>query len=162
VVSPPLLRALAPVLGTGLVAALPVAWLTWRRHRGTAAFASPELTNPTDLKVALGFGAAYAVILLAAAWLNDVAGMRGLYSLAFVSGLTDVDAISLSAMRLFGEAKLSAAEAASAIVVAVCANILVKAGIAFTAGGSALGRRCVAGFAVIALALGGASAFMAA
>ena len=153
VVAPALLPVLAPVLAAGLAATLPVAWVTWKRHQAEAGFASPELTNPTDLKVALGFGVAYAAILVAGAWLNDVAGARGLYGLAFASGLTDVDAISLSAMRLFGDASIPAGTAATAIVVAILSNVIVKAGIAFVAGGAALGRRCLAGFGTMAAAL---------
>ena len=153
VVAPALLPVLAPVLAAGLAATLPVAWVTWKRHQAEAGFASPELTNPTDLKVALGFGVAYAAILVAGAWLNDVAGARGLYGLAFASGLTDVDAISLSAMRLFGDASIPAGTAAMAIVVAILSNVIVKAGIAFVAGGAALGRRCLAGFGAMAAAL---------
>ncbi|MBK7660438.1 MAG: DUF4010 domain-containing protein [Betaproteobacteria bacterium] len=103
--------------------------------------------------MALGFGVAYAAILVAGAWLNDVAGARGLYGLAFASGLTDVDAISLSAMRLFGDASIPAGTAATAIVVAILSNVIVKAGIAFVAGGAALGRRCLAGFGAMAAAL---------
>lgn len=162
VVAPSLLPRLVPLLAAGLVAALPIAWLTWRRHQGEAGYASPELTNPTDLKVALGFAVAYAAILVAGSWLNDVAGAGGLYGLAFASGLTDVDAISLSAMRLFGDASISAGTAASVIVVAVCSNLLVKAGIAFAAGGAGLGRRCLAGFAAMGLALVAAALALAA
>ncbi len=153
VVEPRLLMTLAPVLAAGLVAALPIAWYTWRRHQGEAGFASPELTNPTDLKVALGLGAAYALILLLGSWLNDTAGARGLYGLAFASGLTDVDAISLSSMRLFGDASITAGTAASAIVVALCSNVIVKAAIAFVVGGVSLGRQCLAGFAAMGAAL---------
>jgi uncharacterized membrane protein (DUF4010 family) len=160
IVAPALLPRLAPVLAAGLLAALPIAWATWRRHQGEAGFASPDLTNPTDLKVALGFGAAYAAVLVAGAWLNDVAGARGLYGLAFASGLTDVDAISLSAMRLFGHGSIPASTAASAIVVAICANAMMKAGIAYAAGGAALGRRCLAGFAAMGLALVAAALYL--
>jgi uncharacterized membrane protein (DUF4010 family) len=114
---------------------------------------NPELTNPTDLPVALGFGVAYAVVLLAAAWLNDLAGVRGVYAVAVVSGLTDVDAISLSSFRLFGDARITASGAVMAIVVALCSNAVVKATIVFVAGGASLGRRCIAGFAAMAAAL---------
>ncbi|HRE14839.1 MAG TPA: MgtC/SapB family protein [Usitatibacteraceae bacterium] len=153
VVAPSLIPRLAPVLAAGLVFALPVAWATWRRHAGEAGYASPELTNPTDLKVALGFAAAYAAILVAGAWLHEHAGEGGLYALAFASGLTDVDAISLSSMRLFLDDKIDAGLACGAIVTALCANIVVKASIAFAAGGALLGRRCLAGFLAMAFAL---------
>jgi uncharacterized membrane protein (DUF4010 family) len=79
--------------------------------------------------------------------------MRGVYAVALVSGLTDVDAISLSSFRLFGDARISAAGAVTTIVVALLSNIVVKTGIAFVAGGASLGRRCVAGFAAMAGAL---------
>lgn len=162
VAAPSLLPRLAPVLAAALVAALPIAWATWRRQQGEAGLANPELTNPTDLKVALGFGVAYAALLVAGAWLNDVAGARGLYALAFASGLTDVDAISLSVMRLFGDSQVTAQTAASTVVVALCANTLVKAILVFVTGGASLGRRCVSGFAAIGLALVAAALVVAA
>ena len=52
----------------------------------------PATGNPTELKTALISARPAALVLLAAAWLSDHAGNRGLYALAFVSGLTDVDA----------------------------------------------------------------------
>ncbi len=152
-VSPRILPTMLPVMAAGLVAALPVAWITWRRHADSERIENPELTNPTDLPVALGFGVAYAAVLMAAAWLNDLAGVRGVYAVALVSGLTDVDAISLSSFRLFGDAHVTAAGAVMAIVVALCANIVVKATIVFVAGGASLGRRCLGGFGVMAAAL---------
>lgn len=159
-VAPRILPTLAPVMAAGVAAALPIAWITWRRHAAGPALENPELTNPTDLPVALGFGAAYAVILVAAAWLNDVAGVAGVYAVALVSGLTDVDAISLSSYRLFGEASVTAQGAVMAVVVAACSNIAVKAGIVFAAGGLSLGRRCIAGFGAMAAALLAAAAVM--
>jgi uncharacterized membrane protein (DUF4010 family) len=55
------------------------------------------------------------VVLLAAAWLSDVAGERGLYVAALTSGLGDIDAISLSALNLFGHERLPAENAVIAI-----------------------------------------------
>ena len=159
-VEPRILPTMLPVLAAGLAAGLPIAWITWRRHAGGEAMENPELTNPTDLPVALGFGVAYAVILVAAAWLNDLAGVRGVYAVALVSGLTDVDAISLSSFRLFGDASVTAAGAVMAIVVALCSNIAVKATIVFVAGGASLGKRCIAGFGAMAAGLLAVAALM--
>lgn len=152
-VMPSILPTMVPVMLAGLAATLPVAWLTWRKHAEGPALENPELTNPTDLPVALGFGAAYAVILMAAAWLNDLAGVAGVYMVALVSGLTDVDAISLSSFRLFGDGRVTAAGAVMAIVVALCSNAVVKATIVFVAGGRSLGMRCVTGFGAMVAAL---------
>ena len=152
-VMPSILPTMLPVMGAGLLAALPIAWMTWRRHAEGPALENPELTNPTDLPVALGFGAAYAAVLVAAAWLNDLAGMAGVYAVAMVSGLTDVDAISLSSFRLFGDGSITAAGAVMTIVVAVCSNAVVKATIVFVVGGRSLGMKCVAGFGAMVAAL---------
>ena len=159
-VMPSILPTMLPVMLAGLAATLPVAWMTWRRHHEGEAMENPELTNPTDLPVALGFGVAYAVILVAAAWLNDLAGVAGVYAVALVSGLTDVDAISLSSFRLFGDGRVPAPGAVMAIVVALCSNAVVKASIVFVAGGRSLGMRCVTGFGAMVAALLGAAALM--
>ena len=159
-VMPSILPTMVPVMVAGLAATLPIAWLTWRKHSVGPVLENPELTNPTDLPVAVGFGVAYAVILMAAAWLNDLAGVAGVYVVALVSGLTDVDAISLSSFRLFGDGRVTAAGAVMAIVVALCSNAVVKASIVFVAGGRSLGMRCIAGFAAMVAALLAVAALM--
>jgi uncharacterized membrane protein (DUF4010 family) len=159
-VMPSILPTMVPVMLAGLAATLPIAWVTWRRHAGGEALENPELTNPTDLPVALGFGVAYAVVLVAAAWLNDLAGVAGVWAVAMVSGLTDVDAISLSSFRLFGDGRVTAAGAVMAIVVALCSNAIVKASIVFVVGGKSLGMRCIAGFGAMVAALLAVAAVM--
>ena len=160
VVMPSILPALLPVLVAGIVVTVPIAWVTWRKHAGGEVLENPELTNPTDLPVALGFGVAYAVVLVAAAWLNDLAGVAGVWAVAMVSGLTDVDAISLSSFRLFGDGRVTAAGAVMAIVVALCSNAIVKASIVFVVGGKSLGMRCIAGFGAMVAALLAVAALM--
>jgi uncharacterized membrane protein (DUF4010 family) len=152
-VMPSILPTLLPVLIAGIVVTVPIAWLTWRKHSESEALENPELTNPTDLPVALGFGVAYAAVLLAAAWLNDIVGVLGVYAVAMVSGLTDVDAVSLSSFRLFGDGRVTASSAVMAIVVATVTNAITKAGIVYVVGGTSLGRRCVLGFAAMSAAL---------
>ena len=93
------------------------------------------------------------------AWLNDLVGMAGVYAVAMVSGLTDVDAITLSSFRLFGETRITAAGAVTTVVVALCSNMVVKASIVFVVGGASLGKRCIAGFGAVAAALFAAAAF---
>jgi uncharacterized membrane protein (DUF4010 family) len=152
-VMPSILPTLLPVLIAGIVVTVPIAWFTWRKHSDSQALENPELTNPTDLPVALGFGVAYAAVLLAAAWLNEIVGVMGVYAVAMVSGLTDVDAVSLSSFRLFGDGRVTASSAVMAIVVATVTNAVTKAGIVYVVGGSSLGRRCVLGFAAMSVAL---------
>ena len=65
-----------------------------------AAQETPEPANPAELKSALLFGVLYAAVLLAVAFARDRFGTAGLYTVAVLSGLTDVDAITLSTARL--------------------------------------------------------------
>ena len=114
------------------------------------------LQNPFELRVVLEFGALLAVIMAAAKLLSSWSGANGAIVLAAVSGLIDVDAISISLARLAPQA-LAPNSAVYAILVAVVANSLTKIVLGTTAGGFKFGkvvaRGTVASLAVGALAL---------
>jgi uncharacterized membrane protein (DUF4010 family) len=154
VASAGVLPKLAPVLGGGLALGLIAAFYWWRRLGSGQELPVPETSNPTELKTALGFGALYAVVLFLAAWLSDVAGRGGLYGVAFVSGLTDVDAITLSSLRLFDIGRIEAIEAVTAITIALIANIVFKLGLVFFIGGASLAWRAASGMLAVATGAG--------
>jgi uncharacterized membrane protein (DUF4010 family) len=106
-------------------------WLSVRRQSAQM----PEPTNPTQLKSAIVFGVMYAVVLLALAVAKHYWNGRGLYAVAFLSGLTEVDAITLSTARMSITDPLIAADGWRLIVVAAMANLVSKAGIAGILGG---------------------------
>jgi uncharacterized membrane protein (DUF4010 family) len=147
---------LAPLLAAGLVAGLLAAWFGLRKFKPAGEAPELSLSNPTEIRVAVTFGAIYAVVLLASAWLSDIAGARGLYAVAAASGLTDVDAITLSTLRLFNLQGITANEAVFAILLAFVANLIFKAGLVWFIGGWQLTRHVVAGMSAIAggLAIG--------
>jgi len=142
VVSPGILPQLAPALAAALACSAAGALYWWRRLRAQPALVVPEIRNPTEIRTALGFGLLFGMVLFCSAWLSDVAGSRGLYAVALVSGLTDVDAITLSTLRLYDLGKLEPVQAVSAIVLAMVANMAFKLGLVFAVGGAALARRC--------------------
>jgi uncharacterized membrane protein (DUF4010 family) len=145
IAAPEALPRLAAVLAAGfLCGLLPVRWLARAAVDGNVSL--PEVKNPTQLRVALGFALGYAAVLLGAAWLSNVWGSTGLYAMAVVSGAVDVDAISLSSLQLFNTGRIGERTAVTAIVVAYIANILFKLAIALTAGSAHLARRCVPAF----------------
>ncbi|HEY3328141.1 MAG TPA: MgtC/SapB family protein [Novimethylophilus sp.] len=154
VVSPAILPHLVPVLASGFVVGATAAFYWWCSMNRMAELPMPEIRNPTEIKTALSFGALYALVLLAAAWLSDIAGSRGLYLLAFVSGLTDVDAISLSSLRLFEQGKLLADQAVMSITIAYLSNLAFKFGLLAFIGGKALARRAAVGMGAVAIGLG--------
>lgn len=125
VVAPALLSSLAPLLGAALAAGLGAAVFFVRGvERGDALM--PESANPAEMGTALRFGALYAIVLLAAAWLADVAGHRGLYAAALAAGTVDIDPIVLSALNLFNAADLPARAAVAMIALAYLANVAFK------------------------------------
>jgi uncharacterized membrane protein (DUF4010 family) len=98
------------------------------------------LRNPLELPTAVGFAALLAVIILLAHFLEQWAGAQGLYVLAAISGLSDVDAITLAMSRVARDGG-DIETAANAIVIAALVNTAVKIGIAAVfSGGALVGR----------------------
>ncbi len=141
--APQLLRTLLPLFGFGLLpGVVSLAYLGWRNRAAGNNGPVPDIKNPTELRTALAFGAMYAGVLLLAAWLSDIAGSAGLYAVALISGLTDVDAITLSSLRLFNLGALAGGQVAIAVVLAIIANTVFKLGLVLVVGGQPLFRRC--------------------
>jgi uncharacterized membrane protein (DUF4010 family) len=149
VLAPSLFVPLASVLGIGLLLGLVVALCRWRTLTAAGDLPMPEVKNPTEIRAALSFGLLYGVVLLLAAWLQDIAGSQGLYLVALASGLTDVDAITLSTLRLFNQQTLAAAPAVTAISLAVLSNLVFKSSLVIAIGGKALARQVLPGLAAI-------------
>lgn len=149
VLAPSLLAPLASVLGGGLLLGIGVVLFKWRALTAAGRLPLPEVRNPTEIGTALSFGLLYGVVLLLAAWLQDIAGSQGLYLVALASGLTDVDAITLSTLRLFNQQNLDATPAVIAIGLGTLANLVFKSGLVVAIGGRALARRVLPGLAAI-------------
>jgi len=102
------------------------AWL-WRRstcEQGGSGKYRPEM-NPLSWRMALSFGAFYALVLFLTHMAQAEFGEGGIMSVAGLSGLSDVDAITLSVSEMSRD-QLSATLAAQAILLACAANSLAK------------------------------------
>jgi uncharacterized membrane protein (DUF4010 family) len=120
----------------------------------TGAEAAPRLpANPFEivevLKMALLLAAIALVARLAAAWFGEAA----LFAVAAVSGLADVDAVTVSVAQLV-PGTIPPGSAALAIGAAVGSNLLAKSAYALAIGGGAYGGR-VTLVSLAALAVGG-------
>jgi uncharacterized membrane protein (DUF4010 family) len=142
---------LLPVLASGFLFGLAVAMYSWRTRIKGAKLSIPDTPNPAELRTALSFGLLYVVVLLGAAWMQDIAGNRGLYAVAVVSGLTDVDAITLSSLRLFTLGQLSEHQAITSIALAFISNLTFKFAMVIFIGGKNLAKFVATGFGAIAL-----------
>ena len=151
VVSPQIVPHLLPVLATGLIFGLAGTLLPGGKLQFSEELPLPKTANPTELHAALGFGLLYALVVLCSAWLSDIAGSKGLYAVALVSGLTDVDAITLSSLHLLDIGKLSENHVVVSITLAYLSNLMFKFGLVVFIGGKALARKVSIGFAAMAV-----------
>lgn len=161
IVSPQLVLPLAMVLGIAFAFGLAVTLYGWRALAQRGDLPMPEVTNPTEIKAALTFGVLYGVVLFLSAWLEDVAGSKGLYLVALASGFGDVDAITLSTLRLYNLEKLSQFQAVASIALAILSNLSFKIGLVVVIGGAALARRALPGLIAIGAGLGAGLAILA-
>jgi uncharacterized membrane protein (DUF4010 family) len=110
-----------------------------------------EPKNPAELKSAMSFALLYGLVLFISAAANEYFGQSMLYPVALVSGLTDVDAITLSIGRLFSESRIDSDVAWRVIFVASLSNLAFKAGIVAVLSGARLRRRLLPVMASMAL-----------
>ena len=156
VARPFLLAAAPPILALSAAMAAAAAAL-WFMSRGREPV-SVEGQQPADLKTAFTFAALYVVVLFAVAYAKDRAGARGLYVVSVLSGLTDIDAITLSVARLVGSDQIDPEQGWRLIVVALLSNLVFKGAMAALLGDGRLrrwilllfGLQLVAGAAVLA------------
>lgn len=98
----------------------------------------PTHTNPSQLKPAMVFGGLYALVLLLIALVDDRYGSEAIYGAAVISGLTDVDALTLSVAELVNQQRVVDDIAWRAIFIGMLSNLAFKAGIAGVLGGRKL------------------------
>ena len=117
---------------------------------GTDAKGSLKVQNPFSLTEAAKFAAFFAVVLLAVKIVQEHFPPSGLYAVAALAGLTDVDAITLSMSEFAksGEVRI----AVIAIVIAALTNTIVKCGMAFVIAGPAFGKPLLIATAAILFA----------
>jgi uncharacterized membrane protein (DUF4010 family) len=118
-----------------------------------------ELTQPFAIGPALKFGGLFAIILVVSRAAQVLFGKVGIYVTSFLSGLADVDAITLTMSSLSRDGGVSSIVATTAIILAVASNTLVKVGIAYFLGNKKFGKYILWAFLGI-LAVGGLVLFL--
>lgn len=128
--NPALIAPLAgPAAASGLVLLIAGALLLRTAAGQDGHHPGLRLTNPFDLATVLKMAALIAIIMLIAKPLSERASSVGINLLAAVSGLADVDALTLSMARLSG-LRIGLEDGALAILIAAGVNTLSKAAIA--------------------------------
>lgn len=84
-----------------------------------------ESKNPLEIDEAIKFAIIFAIIYAAAEFISNKYGNLGIYLLSFFSGITDVDAITLSLSNL-AISKIAELTAINGILIASITNSIVK------------------------------------
>ena len=161
VVNRPLLAPLlVPFLAMAVTVGAFAAFYYYRDGSANTHIAKGEVAvkNPFSLTAAAKFGALFAVVLLAVKIVQETMPPSGLYAVAALSGLVDVDAITLSMAELAQNGQIRTA--VIAITIAALSNTLVKCGMVVVLAGLALGKPILIATAATLLA-GLAAAFLA-
>jgi len=139
VINPGLLRPfILPITIGSLCGYGYIGWLYFNsKHENIAQ--DIQFNNPFDLKEALVMGLLFGATLALISLANRYTGDMGVYAVASVSGIADVDAIILSLSSL-AKNGLSPITANYAILIAIVSNTLTKATMVFFLGTTQLFR----------------------
>lgn len=153
-VAPMLIPHLAPPLGiAALIVSLIAVQTFLRGNKQTSDGQALTLRNPYELSTVFGVGAFLAVIMLAAKLFSDSVHSSALIALVAVSGLFDVDPITLSLAQM-SSGPISLDYAAMLILLAGGTNLIAKSFLLVSLGGIRFSLPLLAAAAVSALCAG--------
>lgn len=131
VVAPGILRDIAPplavMMGIMVLISVGLYFLSSEEQEHV-----PMEEDPSELPAAIIFGLLYAGVLFAVAAVKEHFGKEALYVVAALSGLTDMDAITLSTAQMINKERLDADVGWRMILIGFLSNLVFKgAAIAF-------------------------------
>ncbi|MFM1767886.1 MAG: hypothetical protein RJA22_415 [Verrucomicrobiota bacterium] len=129
------------------------AWWQWTRDQASNS-PPAEPGNPSELRTAIGFATLYSLVLLGIAAARDLFGNQGLYVMSVLSGLTDMDAITLSITQMVHAGTLPPETAWRCILTGAMSNLAFKAGLVALLGHHTLRPRVLTSFALTCAAGG--------
>jgi len=130
------------------IAGFGAAFLIYKFKKGKPDSENLPLKNPLDLSTAIKFALFFAAIQWLVKFASEKFGDSGTYIAGAISGITDVDAITLSMAKMAsggGDASL----AINTILLAALSNTLVKFIIVMTVGSVQLRKTAFIGFGAI-------------
>lgn len=147
VVAPGILREVVPplVVMMGLMALISVGLFFC--HRGETEQV-PLGEDPSELKPAIIFGLLYAAVLFAVAAAKEHFGNEAVYIVAAISGLTDVDAITLSTAQMIKKDGLDVDTGWRMILIGALSNVVFKGGMVALLGHRKLLLRVTVAFGI--------------
>jgi len=127
IVAPGLLASLLPQLGVMASWMFVITGVLWWIARDEHDVSAPHPGDPLQLRAAMVFGLLYVAVLLGVAVAKQHLGDRALYGVAALSGLTDMDAITLSTAQLTKKGSIATDVGWRMIMIGAMSNIVFKA-----------------------------------
>ncbi len=152
VVSPTLAIAASPAFAAMMLAGFAAALLLTRapaKSKQHSAVAESTFRNPFSIRPALQFGVIFTLVLLITRVAKHYAGYNGQMVVSAISGLVDVDAISLTLAGFVQAGTSAARDAVIGLTLAAGVNAIFKSAIARTSHQPAFYLRLMAGFVVM-------------
>ena len=146
-VAPEIATAVLPPLGATMLLMVVICVVLYLR-RPTEDIAISAEGDPSALKTAMVFGALYALVIFVLAAVKENFGQSGTYLVAVLSGLTDMDAITLSTARLIEAGRIEVDAGWRMILIGALSNIVFKAFVVAALGHPSLVRRIVPVFGI--------------
>jgi uncharacterized membrane protein (DUF4010 family) len=145
----------AAFMFTGLAGSVGYLLLKARAGKKKEIHVEEKLESPFRIIPAIKFAAFVVLIKFASAvgvsYKDSFDPQTLYYAIGALSGLADVDAISLDMAGKFSDGSIPATVASAVVLIAVISNNFVKAGIAYRFGEKAFGRSVLAAFALSAV-----------
>ena len=139
VINPDLISLLmVPMLSMGILGIV-LGIIAWKTTKVKEIGEEIKFKNPFSLRPALIFGILFLIILFMSKIADIYFGSSGLYVASVISGIADVDAITIS-MALLAKTTVPQAVAVTAITIAAISNTVMKFSIAFFIGTRRFGQ----------------------
>jgi uncharacterized membrane protein (DUF4010 family) len=143
---------IAAMFLTGVVAFV----IPWWRERSSELDDNDDeeavdLSNPLNLSTAIKFGLLFAVVLTVTKGADRAFGTAGVYAASIITGIADVDAITLGVTELAATGSIAPQVASLAIILAALTNTITKAALALTLGSRELRPTIIRAFGAMVL-----------
>ncbi len=129
IVNKDILKSLIPplaVISVGYIFLIFFLYIKNREKILEASVNEMEFSNPFEISSALQFGIIYAFVIFMTKFLNHLYGTSGIYMASLISGIIDVDAITLSLSNLAKDGNILEKMASNGILIAVISNAFFK------------------------------------
>ncbi len=146
------IRISSPLLIMAIPTTIYLVWKFFLSRKDKEQVDLPKLSNPLSLKLAIKFALLYGVIVFLIKAVSIWGDGTGFYPIAFLSGLTDMDAIALSLANENIAQSVSLDMAAGGIVIGALANSIFKTGLGVWLGHSNIRKPLLLGMIPMILA----------